>query len=638
MTRPAARLIAALLAVIVSVPCAALETIAAGTRAPPRIDSGLVLELALQQRLQLVADAAAAAVAQARASADAPAPGIAVEPPAATAAEGDAMPGDAGAGAVAEAPAPVAAIPASSPPADAVPTPEAGEADAAAAGRVASPADGSRLDRRWQQAEALIAAGRPTSAALQLLQLEAALPAPAADSSALLAIALYEAGVPRLAALALARSAEAGVDLRARARLTSARWHWQQGDAAATLAVLERLPKALEDRELLGEAALLKGVALLASGDATAAIATLLAAQVDPQRLLTASVDDRLRAGLIQYNLAIARLRAGERDAGLLLLDRIGRTPTTEPALAALRDQANLSLGWQFLREAQGATARPILERISLEGPYSNKALLGLGWAALAPQGERQRRATADATTPVEERETPKFVLKALQRRGLLDCQEVNARSRAPSQLCESLSRYQQDRIPAAAEALLAKALLPWRTLRERDPRDAAVRESWTALPHVLARIGDRQQAGMLYEDAIARLSAALADNAAAQARLADGSALALPGADADLPEPGARRAGEALLARDQALGVDALPERAAIDEALVAIDSSRWLIATAATPDPALDAVLAAQVERALTLSLSALQQEQERLTRYLAAARAGYAEARDLPSTLRP
>jgi len=633
MSRRASRLIAALLAVIVAAPCNALETTAAGSYPPPRIDSGLALELALQQRLQLVADAAAAAVAQARASTDTPAPETAAEPlaPDAAAAVDDAgTPVDADA--VAEAPVAVAAALVSSPP------PDARQADAGGEGRAAPPADGSRRDPRWQQAEALLAAGRPTSAALQLLQLEAALPAPAADSSALLAIALYEAGVPRLAALALARSAEAGVDLRARARLTSARWHWQQGDAAATLAVLERLPKALEDRELLGEAGLLKGVALLASGDATAAITALLAAQVDPQRLLSATVDDRLRAGLIQYNLAIARLRAGERDAGLLLLDRIGRMPTTEPALAALRDQANLSLGWQFLREAQGATARPILERISLEGPYSNKALLGLGWAALAPQGERQRRATAEATTPIEERETPKFVLKALQRRGLLDCQEVNARSRAPSQLCESLTRYQQDRIPAAAEALLAKALLPWRTLRERDPRDPAVRESWTALPHVLARIGDRHQAGTLYEDAIARLSAALADNAAAQARLADGGASSLPGADADLPEPGARRAGETLLARDLALGVDALPERAAIDEALAAVDSSRWLIATAAAADPALDAVLAAQMERAVTLSRTALQQEQERLTRYLAAARAGYAEARDLPSTLRP
>ncbi len=49
--------------------------------------------------------------------------------------------------------------------------------------------------------------------------------------------------------------------------------------------------------------------------------------------------------------------------------------------LLSLKDKANLALGFALLQAQRSAEARPILQRVRLEGPYSSKALLGVGWA-----------------------------------------------------------------------------------------------------------------------------------------------------------------------------------------------------------------------------------------------------------------
>jgi hypothetical protein len=52
--------------------------------------------------------------------------------------------------------------------------------------------------------------------------------------------------------------------------------------------------------------------------------------------------------------------------------------------MIALRDKANLALGYAYLQANQPGAARPVLERVRLTGPMSNKALLGVGWAESA--------------------------------------------------------------------------------------------------------------------------------------------------------------------------------------------------------------------------------------------------------------
>jgi tetratricopeptide (TPR) repeat protein len=90
-----------------------------------------------------------------------------------------------------------------------------------------------------------------------------------------------------------------------------------------------------------------------------------------------------------QYNLGVALVRSGRFDEGARLLDDVGQLERTSKELAALRDKANLALGYAYLQANRPEAARPVLERVRLEGPLSNKALLGVGWADTAGQKYR---------------------------------------------------------------------------------------------------------------------------------------------------------------------------------------------------------------------------------------------------------
>ncbi len=82
-----------------------------------------------------------------------------------------------------------------------------------------------------------------------------------------------------------------------------------------------------------------------------------------------------------QFNLGVALVRVGRLPDAIRHLDEVGRMETKSEELLALRDKANLALGFALLQAQRAADARPILERVRLDGPYSSKALLGVGWA-----------------------------------------------------------------------------------------------------------------------------------------------------------------------------------------------------------------------------------------------------------------
>jgi hypothetical protein len=107
-----------------------------------------------------------------------------------------------------------------------------------------------------------------------------------------------------------------------------------------------------------------------------------------------------------RYNLGVALIKVGEGDAGVKLLEQVGREPARTEELAALRDKANVALGYTFIQAQQPARAKTYLERVRLNGPLSSKALLGMGWAhsalaqherALVPWTELQSRDVMDA-------------------------------------------------------------------------------------------------------------------------------------------------------------------------------------------------------------------------------------------------
>ena len=81
------------------------------------------------------------------------------------------------------------------------------------------------------------------------------------------------------------------------------------------------------------------------------------------------------------FNLGVALLRAGKAEEGQELLEEVGDTHGTDEEHAALKDRANLALGFSWIQQQDTDEAVKYLRRIRLHGPFSNKALLGLGWA-----------------------------------------------------------------------------------------------------------------------------------------------------------------------------------------------------------------------------------------------------------------
>lgn len=169
---------------------------------------------------------------------------------------------------------------------------------------------------------------------------------------------------------------ESNVDeiVRNEAAYRLARIHFQKGQLPDALQALERIegkvPAGIRD-----EIEFLRANSYLAVGDSTAAIETL--------KPLHGS--DELQ-GFVAYNLGIALLEADSLDEARQQLDRAGQLQGDDPAAVAIRDKANLVLGTMLLQSGNYIEAGQYLDRVRLDGPFSNTALLGAGWAALSAE------------------------------------------------------------------------------------------------------------------------------------------------------------------------------------------------------------------------------------------------------------
>ena len=86
-------------------------------------------------------------------------------------------------------------------------------------------------------------------------------------------------------------------------------------------------------------------------------------------------------ASYAKFNLGVAMVRSGRVDAAAQILDELGNLDPYNEELDSLRDKANLALGYAYLQDGQPIAAKSPLQRVRLVGPFSNKALLGVGWA-----------------------------------------------------------------------------------------------------------------------------------------------------------------------------------------------------------------------------------------------------------------
>ena len=125
------------------------------------------------------------------------------------------------------------------------------------------------------------------------------------------------------------------------------------------------LPEVLEREALMLEAQI-----LIDDGQYDAAIAKLR------------NWKDRSEwASYAKFNVGVALARSGRINEAAAVLDGLGEMDPFNDELTALRDKANLALGYALLQDGQPAVAKRPLQRVRLEGPFSNKALLGVGWA-----------------------------------------------------------------------------------------------------------------------------------------------------------------------------------------------------------------------------------------------------------------
>src|SRR5512146_184736 len=91
-------------------------------------------------------------------------------------------------------------------------------------------------------------------------------------------------------------------------------------------------------------------------------------------------------AGFAAYNLGIALLQDGRPPEAVQQLDKAGRLAPAERAGLAIRDKSNLVLGTILFESGNFELAKQSLDRVRLEGAFSNQALLRAGWAEASAQ------------------------------------------------------------------------------------------------------------------------------------------------------------------------------------------------------------------------------------------------------------
>jgi hypothetical protein len=193
-------------------------------------------------------------------------------------------------------------------------------------------------------------------------------------------LGLHEQASEALLALA-ATPATLPPEAQDRAWFYLAQMRHQRGQVPAAQAALDSIRSPLvsppgQAIDLQAQAQLLRAQLLLQRQEPAAA-ARLLAGLVG-----TPAASTTLKS-YARYNLAVALVQSGQAPAGWAELEALGQAPATTDEQKNLRDRANLALGVAALQGSKPREARVALQRVRLNGPHANAALLGYGWAAL---------------------------------------------------------------------------------------------------------------------------------------------------------------------------------------------------------------------------------------------------------------
>ena len=179
-----------------------------------------------------------------------------------------------------------------------------------------------------------------------------------------------------------------------------ARIHFQKDQPEDALRALERISGRVPDR-IRDDVEFLRANVYLSLGRPTEAVDVLR--RVEGRENLQ---------GFAEYNLGIALLQAGQQQDALRQLDKAGRVKAGDPGVLAIRDKSNLVRGTLLFESEDFPASQQSLDRVRLEGPFSNQALLRAGWADAS--AENYERALVPWTILAERPKTDAAVQEAM--------------------------------------------------------------------------------------------------------------------------------------------------------------------------------------------------------------------------------
>ncbi len=97
-------------------------------------------------------------------------------------------------------------------------------------------------------------------------------------------------------------------------------------------------------------------------------------------KLLKSIENEEKYKGFILYNLGIAYIQNDEEKKAIAALTEMGKIKSDDSGVLALKDKANLSLANRMLEKGSPELAKQYFSRVRLNGPFADRALLGMGW------------------------------------------------------------------------------------------------------------------------------------------------------------------------------------------------------------------------------------------------------------------
>ncbi|MBW2542620.1 MAG: hypothetical protein JRF15_11060 [Deltaproteobacteria bacterium] len=157
--------------------------------------------------------------------------------------------------------------------------------------------------------------------------------------------------------------------VRNEAAFRLAKIHFQKDQPEQALIALDRITGRIPEK-IRGDVDFLRANIYLATNRSSDAVDVLRDLQ-DYEEL----------KGFSRYNFGIALLRDGRSEEAARELDRAGQVLSDDPVTLAIRDKSNLVLGTLQSEASDFGSAQLSLDRVRLDGPFSNQALLRAGWA-----------------------------------------------------------------------------------------------------------------------------------------------------------------------------------------------------------------------------------------------------------------